>query len=200
MKRDPRLLKKIILITGERQVGKSTLCRKLASQLQTREIPVSGMLTRATGPHHLEATDLLTSERYTLTRPFRGAGGFLMTHFRLDPEALTRSAAALEEAFPTQIFLLDELGPLELRFQRGWNNVPRLLARHDYCIALVVVRPSLLVEAMYALPSPVYCIVEVTPENRDLLLASLLLVATELCVPGGEGADEASFSNEGDLL
>lgn len=186
---------RIMLLVGERQVGKSMVCQELTRLLRESELAVSGLLTRRTGPHALEVTEIHTSASYSLTLPFDDTGGVALTHFRMDLQAMARSAAALEGAFPTQVFILDELGPLELELKQGWSHALQLLQRKRYALALIVVRSELLVEAIWQLPASVYTVIHVTPQNRDGLSASLYRIASEWCaapdaapMPGSESA------------
>ncbi len=104
---------------------------------------------------------------------------------------MARSAAALEGAFPTQVFILDELGPLELELKQGWCYALQLLQRKRYALALIVVRPELLVEAIWQLPASVYTVIRITPQNRDTLPVTLYRIAYEWCTtPHERGAEE----------
>lgn len=182
---------RIMLLVGERQVGKSVVCQELTRLLRESELAVSGLLTQCTGPHALEVTEIHTSARYPLTLPFDDTGGVAMTHFRMDLQAMARSASALEGAFPTQVFILDELGPLELELKQGWLPALQLLQRKRYALALIVVRPELLVEAIWQLPASVYTVIRVTPQNRDTLPATLCRIASEWCAaPHERDAEE----------
>ncbi len=172
----------IILITGERQTGKTTLCLNLASALQTVGIRVAGVLTQHVGPNDLAVVELASGQRYALTLPFVADHGGALRRFRMDPEALERSRQALEDSFPTQVFLVDEIGPLELRHGQGWCHVPVLLERDDYTVALIVVRPELLGEAIAQMPAPVYTVVKVTPQTRDMFAIFLRDTLLEVCL------------------
>lgn len=182
---------RILLLVGERQVGKSVVCQELTRLLRESELAVSGLLTQCTGPHALEVTEIHTSARYPLTLPFDDTAGVAMTHFRIDLQAMARSATALEGAFPTQVFILDELGPLELELKQGWIPALQLLQRKRYALALIVVRPELLVEAIWQLPASVYTVIRITPQNRDALPVTLCRIASEWCAaPHERDAEE----------
>lgn len=172
----------IILITGDRQTGKTTLCLKLAAALQAAGVSVTGVLTQHTGPNDLEVLELASGQRYALTLPFVPGHDGVLRRFRMDPQALARSSRAIEESFPTQVFWVDEIGPLELRHNQGWNRVPDLLERDDYEGAVVVVRPELLGEAIARMPAPVYTVVKVTPQTRDALAVFLHDTLLEVCL------------------
>ena len=166
--------KQIVLITGERQVGKSTLCRSLVQQWQASGTQVSGLLTQRTGPHDLEVTEIRTGAQYPLTLPFSNRNGLLLPNFTMDPQAMARSAQALADSFPTQTLVLDELGPLELNMGQGWAAATDLLQHEPYRTAFIVIRPELLMKAIQKLASSLYTVVQVTEENRDDLPGSLL--------------------------
>ncbi len=159
----------IILITGERQTGKSTLCQSVTRRLQETGMQLSGLLTSRTGPHDLEVTEIHTGDRYTLTLPFNDRSGILLAHFNMNPLALARGVGALRSSFPTPVFVLDEIGPLELKLGRGWVEALDLLQQPRYRVALVVIRPELLLNVIKRLSAAWYTIVYVTPENRDRL-------------------------------
>ncbi len=177
----PMQRSEIILITGERQRGKSTLCRRLVQDLQERGRQVTGLLTQTVGPHALEAEELPNGRLYRLTYPFDSEAGIPLTHFRMNPEAMVQSSHALEAAFPTEIFVLDELGPLELTLGQGWVKILTLLQEPTFCVAFIVVRPTLLLEALRQLPASIYTVVEVTEENRDTLPQPLISRALAFC-------------------
>ncbi len=161
--------KRVIIITGDRQIGKTTLCQKLVRCLRQQDIQVSGVITQRVGPHDLEVVELASGQSYPLTLPFDQKAGIALGHFRMCPEAMQRSNIALEESFPTQVFIVDELGPLELKRRQGWYNVVTLLKEKVYHIAVLVVRPELLGEAVQQLPGEVYKVVNVTVDNRERL-------------------------------
>ncbi len=165
---------RILLITGTRQVGKSTALVRAVTRLRDADVRVSGLLTERTGPHDLAVTELHTGARYPLTDPFKDLPDSVTRHFTMNEAALARSRAALEAAFPTQVFVLDEIGPLELRRRQGWANIFGLLARESYAIAILVVRPELLGEALAQLEGCCFSLVHVTPGNRVEIPALLV--------------------------
>jgi nucleoside-triphosphatase THEP1 len=169
---------RIWLITGTRQVGKSTVLCDVVSRLRRAQVAVAGLLTERTGAHDLTVTELHTGAHYSLTDPFCDVPGSPTRQFTMNDAALARSSRALEASFPTQLFVLDELGPLELEHRRGWVEALDLLAREVYDLALVVVRPELLGAAVIALPGTSFSVLRVTPDNRGGLperLAEVIL-------------------------
>lgn len=182
---ETRPIGKIVLLTGERQIGKSSLCFCLEEQLRQTGIAISGIITRRVGPHELEVKEVRTQASYALTAPQQATvkSDLTLPHFQMDPHAMARSAAAIADSFPTEIFILDELGPLELSRRAGWYRVLYLLKRERYHLAFIVVRPELLVAAMWQLPQVSYTVITITKENRERLSTSLHQIAVEACKP-----------------
>ena len=160
---------RIILITGERQAGKTTLCLKLYRLLKRQGIAVSGMITRQPRPHTLISIELRNGHRHTLTYPFDSDQGIALTHFRINPETMARSAEGVHRSFPTQVFILDELGPLELVRGEGWIEALSLLKTGEYNVALIVVRLTLLSAAVRQLTADWYTLIRLTAHNRDAI-------------------------------
>lgn len=172
---------KIVLLTGNRQIGKSTACFRLADMLRQTDLKVSGLLTRRMGEHDLWVTELPAGETYPLTAPETSDTGVAVGHFRFAPEAVARSDKALDACFPTQVFILDEIGPLELIYGQGWARVLKLLRHFAYRVAFVVVRPELVVRAICQLPVSLYMVIDITVEIRNAVPTALLDIATETC-------------------
>ena len=161
----------ITLITGARRVGKSTLCKQWATDLRAANIQVSGLLTRHTGLHDLEVEVLRSGARYRLTQSFVAQAGQPLARFQMDAAASNRSRQDLADSVPTDILIVDELGPLEFIHNRGWVNAFSILAGGEYQHALIVVRLELLAQAVTRLGNSQYTVVHVTVENRNALRA-----------------------------
>ena len=169
---------RIVLITGERQVGKSTALTQSVARLRNAGLQLSGLLTRRSGPHDLEVTELHTGAIYALTAPYTPGHTSPTRHFAMNAEAMLRSSRAMAAGFPTEIFILDELGPLELVHQQGWVGAFELLHQETYRLAYIVVRPELLGALVSRLPGTEFGVLRVTAANRDAIpdrLASLAL-------------------------
>lgn len=182
---------KIVLLTGGRQIGKTTALSEAVRRLQDAGVRVSGVLTQRAGPHDLAAIELHTGARYPLTDPYRDIPGAPTPNFVMNEAAFARSTAALATSFPTQVFVLDEIGPLELRHHHGWVSVLDLLRRESYALAFIVVRPELVGDAILALPDAEYTVIRVDLDSRQGLGAHLFDVAmarlpgTSPVAPGG---------------
>jgi nucleoside-triphosphatase len=157
----------IVLITGERQVGKTTACLRAVTLMRQADLEVSGLVTTRTGCHALSVRELHTGAVYPLTLPFEDSTDRPLMNFRMDPEAMARSETSLARAFPTDVVVIDELGPLEFRRGEGWTEAFDYLRQGKYHLGILVVRPELLVAGVRRLPMDVYTVVRVTPANRD---------------------------------
>jgi nucleoside-triphosphatase THEP1 len=183
---------RIVLLTGNRQIGKSTACLSLAHMLRQTSLKVTGFITQRTGPDDLAVHELHSGDTYPLTLPLNSDAGFLVGHFRFSTEALARSDRALDACFPTQVFILDEIGPMELIYGQGWVRAITLLRRRSYRIAFFVVRPELLIHAIRQLPLTHYTVIHLTAEIRDSVPASLFAIATNACFAEEHPAMEES--------
>ena len=65
-------------------------------------------------------------------------------YWRFDPSALAWGNDLLASCLPADLFIVDELGPLELLRGAGWQNALQALRQRTYKIGIAVVRPSLL--------------------------------------------------------
>ncbi|MGC9393987.1 MAG: nucleoside-triphosphatase [Anaerolineae bacterium] len=173
---------RIILLTGNRQIGKSTACVWLVDRLRETDLKVTGLITLRTGSDDLAVQEINSGDTYPLTLPLNSDTGFLMGHFRFSTDALARTNRTLDACFPTQVFILDEIGPMELVYGQGWTRAITLLRHRKYRIAFIVVRPELLVPAMRQLPLTYYTVINLNAEIRDSVPASLYTIATNACL------------------
>lgn len=140
---------RIFLITGPRGSGKTTLCRQFIELARARGWHVTGILTlkhTANSPGRawsLHAQDLRTGE----TRPlaYRSPDGIRQWAFV--EKTLTWGNRVLKSAVPTDLLVVDELGPLEWLEGRGWTAAFGAIDSGQYRSVLVVVRPELLEQA-----------------------------------------------------
>lgn len=190
---------RIVLITGERQVGKSTALTRAVVRLRNAGLQVSGLLTRRSGPHDLEVTELHTGATYALTDPYTPEHTSPTRHFAMNAEALLRSGRAIAAGFPTEVFILDELGPLELVHHQGWAGAFELLHQETYQLAYIVVRPELLGALVSNLPGTEFVVLHVTDANRDAIPDRLVHLARSVStsIRGREVDFPLSSSKEG---
>lgn len=170
---------RVIVLTGEPASGKSTLCREVVRAAREAGLVVRGIVTgdapAADGAERwLE--DLRNGRRTLLGRtapPQDVAAG--APRWRLRDAALAWSDAVLGEACPTDLLVVDEVGPLELVQQRGTLPGVRRALAGPYDVALVVVRSGLVARFRQLLPGPPPEVVEARAAGAlERLLAAVL--------------------------
>ena len=180
----------LVLITGARQVGKSTACLQAVELMRDLGLEVAGLLTRRTGPHDLTVLELHTGEAYPLTLPFDAEGNRSSMNFRMNTHAFSHSLQALTNCFPTEVVIVDELGPLEFKRREGWVQALELLQSEPYTIGFVVVRPELLGQAVEELHRPRYTVIRVDQDGRDRI-PEMLAATAQAAVIRSQGTKEA---------
>jgi nucleoside-triphosphatase THEP1 len=164
---------RIIVLTGERGVGKSTACRETVALAQSAGYACGGLVTLA----HDDVRDVLdvsSGDVRRLTHDGDAAQAVDQGRFRFDPQGLAWGNRALIRATPCDLLVIDEIGPLELERGEGWMNAFNVLRGRDFALALVVVRPELVVQAQPRLPDRATLVMAVTRENRDQLPGTLM--------------------------
>jgi nucleoside-triphosphatase THEP1 len=168
----------IILVSGWRQVGKTTLLLSLRERALDAGQRVGGFLSVArfedgakTGIDLMDAAfgDVIPLAAYGGDGPVRTG------HYSFFPAALAAGLRYARAGQAADVFLVDELGPLELVRGDGWAGVIPLVRARAFGVGLVVVRPELVevARARLGLP-PDSALVMVTEANRAAVLSNLL--------------------------
>lgn len=144
---------RLILVSGESGAGKTHWCQALHEGATRLGLPVKGLISppilvggQKTG---IDLVDLSSGEHRQLAN-VRGDEHFnLYTgKWSFDISTLAWGNQILAGCAPCRLLILDELGPLELEAGQGLKaGLPLLDGRH-YELACVVVRPSLLENAL----------------------------------------------------
>ena len=136
----------IYIITGPRMSGKTTLVSQLVRCAQQQKWRATGIITlgewRGGEKLALYAHDLSSGERRLLARRDSAA-----QRWEFVTEALEWGNSVLASAVPTDVLVIDELGPLEWEEGRGWTAAFAALESGQYRWAFVVVRPELVERA-----------------------------------------------------
>jgi nucleoside-triphosphatase THEP1 len=164
----------IIILTGARGVGKTTASRRAITLVQVKEYTCGGIITLTQPDGELDVLDVGSGETRRLTLPPDAKPAIVQGCFRFDPGTLGWGNMALTHVTPCQLLVVDELGPLELEQGSGWTRAFDVLQSGDFALALVVVRPELVIKAQLRLPYSATTVLTVTPENRDDLPPILL--------------------------
>jgi nucleoside-triphosphatase THEP1 len=125
-----------------------------------------------------EAVDVGSGQRWPLAHVDHKMGGPRVGPYSFDPAALARALRVLEGAISAgcDLFMMDEIGPLELEQGKGFAPILDLLPVEGPTHTLIVVRPVLLDPLLLRLREAVrrpcrtgFTVFSVTEENRDEL-------------------------------
>jgi len=170
----------IVVLAGERGAGKSTVCRETIALAQARGYTCGGVLTLSRPDGALDVLNVRSGYARRLTLEPDVNQAVIQGRFRFDPETLAWGNAALAQATPCHLLVVDELGPLEIERGEGWPKAFEVLYEGDFTLALVVVRSELIVHAQLKLPTSAVNVFTVTAHNRDDVPKLLLKMLEEL--------------------
>ena len=197
---------RVLLLTGDRSAGKSTLCGRLAHEARNRGLAVGGLDCPATfnpagAKNGCRARNLATGEEWELGSTERDLGGPRWKGWSFSEEGFSRANLAVREALETgaSLVVLDEIGPMELTLGDGLKPSLRSLeaslaavpetaadlgaARARGTLAILVVRQELAGELADRFPGAI--LIRVEPSARE---AAFELALGELFrdpAPGG---------------
>lgn len=140
---------KIIILTGNVQSGKTSLCLELAQKAKEEGIQLAGLLSPAVF-HDGEKTgiDVINlnnwEQRSLAVRKEKDQTGVEPKCWAFFPEIVQWGNQVLINAVPCDLLIVDELGPLEFNLGEGWISGLAAVDSGSYQSSLVVIRPSLL--------------------------------------------------------
>ncbi len=159
----------IVILTGERGTGKTTVCERAISLAQSQGRTCSGIITLRRSHDILDARDVRSGRVRRLTFESEGDVTLRLGPYRFDPETFAWGNEVLANALPCDLLVVDELGPLELERGVGWTAALGLLQQSSFALAVVVVRPGLVARARDLLPAEDVTLLAVTQLNRGSL-------------------------------
>lgn len=139
----------IWLISGDRQVGKTTWCISVASHAKAIGLSVGGLISPAvfSGGEKIgfDLIDLQSSERRCFgTVDHSHPDWYNLGKWSIDPQVITWANERLKLSQGCDLLILDEVGPLEFDQNQGFQEGMRLVDEHLIKAAFIVVRPELL--------------------------------------------------------
>jgi nucleoside-triphosphatase THEP1 len=148
----------LVFVTGPSGAGKSTWCAGLIRRARERGLIVRGLLSPAVFVDGkkigIDMVDLATGEKQRLADLRRPTStGLLTDHWKLNPEVLGWGNRVLRETSSPDLLIIDELGPLELQRNEGLQEGLHLIEGNHFRVACVVIRPSLLPDALRRWPN-----------------------------------------------
>lgn len=165
---------RVIVLTGERGAGKSTVCRETIALAQAKGYTCGGVLTLSQPDGVLDVLDVQSGDIRRLTVGLGAGPAVIQGRFRFDPSTLAWGNEAIASAAVCNLLVIDEVGPLEIERGGGWQSAFGTLKEGGFSLALVVVRPELMVQAQLRLSATATTVMAVTFDTRDSLPAILL--------------------------
>lgn len=139
----------IVILTGDLQSGKTSLCQELAQKAKEEGVQLAGLLSPGVfqegKKNGIDVINLDNWERQHLAKlREKDQTGLETQRWSFYPEIVQWGNQALINAVPCDLLIMDELGPLEFTRGEGWIAGLAAVDSGSYLSALVVIRPSLL--------------------------------------------------------
>jgi nucleoside-triphosphatase THEP1 len=163
------------LLTGPVGVGKTTAAERVVGLARRQGLTCGGLLTPAIKNScgqkvGIWGVALPGGERRILARTDRDLGGPRVGQYIFDAGALDWAVGALDSALGAcDLFVVDEIGKLELWRDIGLAPILPRLAVGATHRSLVLVRDSLLAELQERLGEVEQVVFRITEENREVL-------------------------------
>lgn len=163
----------IIIITGPREVGKTTFCRKLAHFGRTLGWDVAGVISPAVYEDkikkEIEVENLRSGEHSILAiKNKENLIGPRTSNWYFDPSALEWGNSVLKEATPCDLLIVDELGVLEFERTEGWLAGFDAIDTREYRYGFITIRPEMLKHSQIKWPKT--RIIRITRRDHKYIL------------------------------
>ncbi|MBN1120838.1 MAG: ATP-binding cassette domain-containing protein [Anaerolineae bacterium] len=142
----------LIIVTGQSGSGKSTWCKELSLRAKGIGLSIGGILSPAVFENGektgIDLINLADGSHRRLAGQRQGtSSGVTTPRWQFDEATLDWGNIILGNLPPTDLVIIDELGPLEFRRGMGLQNGLRVIDERAHPVMCVVVRPSLLSDA-----------------------------------------------------
>lgn len=172
-------LNKIIILSGKRGIGKSTVCNQLSRIAHDSGVRCGGFISYKSADSGITIEDIETGKTAILASVKPEHKGPMVGQYYFSLEGLKFGLSAMERGLSSDLLFIDELGHLEVKGQ-GFAVVFDYLERGAFSHAVVVIREELLLTLLPRFKNPTTKIV-VTAENRDNLATEVFLRLIEPC-------------------
>lgn len=169
----------VVVVTGQKGAGKTTLVSRVVESLKSQGIQVKGILAPAFFDNGKRAgyhvRDIKTGEKTTLCKRDESITGNVPGKYRFFDEGLLFGEKALwiENLQDTDLVVVDEAGPFELRGQ-GWDGALQDIVTHHKGPLLLVIRESLINEIAEKYGLAISATFEAESTSPDQLVSKIL--------------------------
>jgi len=170
-----------VLLTGERQVGKTTVCKRVAELARELGYDPAGVLTPVVldkdgFPAIRYALMVSDGQQRLLAQANSDLGGPRTSRYSFDAAAFSWVIGRLRAAISQgcDLLIVDEIGPLELEQGRGLAPLLFDLSAGKLPPLLVVVRPELLGQLQERLAGIPFRTFTVIQGNRQILADTIV--------------------------
>jgi nucleoside-triphosphatase THEP1 len=160
----------IIVVTGEIGAGKTTWCRDLIAHVRNLGLRAAGLSSPGVFVDGqkvaIDLLDLATDQQRRLADRLAVPDTASPTpNWKFHAETLAWGNTVLKSIDTCDLLVIDELGPLELRHNQGWQHALSLLKQPHFRAACVIVRRSLLETCLAILPDA--ALIEIERKNAN---------------------------------
>ena len=186
----------VIIVTGAKGIGKTTVCRKLIKLVRNRGYACGGILTYKAADKGIIIEDVQTGERENLASTDNIYNGPRTRKYFFNPEGIDFGIQAVDKGISAAILVVDEIGHLEIR-GGGFAKVLELIKAGKAEMCVLVIRRELLPAFLPQMPATPL-VFETTMNNRDQLPQEIVSIIeknvklSELLIKGGEVASSIS--------
>jgi len=155
-------MSELYIVTAARGAGKTAFCRLLVKHARAAGMDVAGLLSPAVFENGIKtgilAENLRTNELRHLAQLSTlndqpATFSLQLGNWFFDPFIIAWGNEILAGCLACDLFIVDEIGPLELLRGEGWSNALAALRESMYKIGIVVIRPELINNAQNIFPN-----------------------------------------------
>jgi len=161
----------VLLLVAPSGLGKTTACLRAVELAPARGLRVSGVLSLPVYQDGVKTAialrDIATGQERILARANHAGEGPRVGIWTFDPASIVWGQQILTSFPPSDLLVIDEIGPLELEMGQGLTNAVDALHRADYRLALVTLRPALVETVTTKLNDLDVSTVTLDEHNRD---------------------------------
>ncbi|MFC2057282.1 nucleoside-triphosphatase [Chloroflexota bacterium] len=155
----------MMIITGEREIGKSTICKQVEELAHKEWLTCGGIITYKSSDSGIVIKDMQTGRTESLASIENKYKGSYSGKYYFNPAGIQFGLEAIQKGISADILFVDELGHLELKGE-GFFSIMKLLISDKIKTSIVVIRKELLAEFLSLLGSKPL-IFEATISNRN---------------------------------